>query len=1354
MNTINHWTYLLSVLIFSLLVQPVQAAPTNFVYEGVLEDSSGPITTASTLILRIYDPNEGCLLYEEQQSVTPNTDGSFSIRIGSATGDAKRTSNDPGLAMGSVFAASGVVRATATANCTGGYSALNSDNRRLVINVNGSDLTPSIEISSAPFAISAGSAEKIGSYDSTKILRTDGTAPITALNDAKVTILQNLLNGTLASTPTSSGEVASKGYVDSVASAMLPSSTTFAGDVSGTYNTLSVNALKGKAIDDTGIASGKILKYDGTKWIMASDNVGSSLSLADGKIFVGNASGPAEVSMSGDASLSNTGVLSLSSIITAGSVGGASSVPVITYDSKGRVTSVTSATVNDSTKLPLNGGVMSGSIDMGNQAISNAGDISMAANKNFKLSNNPTGGTSAGQMWFDGTDIKFHDGTSVRTLGVAGAGITSFNGSASSSQSLATGTAGDAPNWTSNAGTGVHTLNIPMATSSGTVTGGLLSNAEYQALNAKQSNSLPSAKIWVGNASGGAEAQAVGGDVTMDSAGAITVIKTQSAAASKLLQLTSGSVAVTKGVDIAGTTSGALSLKVPASVTSYPLVFPNAQGGLGQVLSNDGAGALSWVTPAAGLNPALSGGKIWVGNSANMAEPMTLNGDVSSVSNSGAVVINKTTAAAANQILALDTNGIANAQGIGLQNGGMVKLMPAASTSNYTLRLPAATPAANQILKSDGSGNFSWVNMPAGGGVNSLIVNSPLANLGTVTDPQLALGDPGGGYPFMRWNGSAWVGTHLNVANLRSSIGPSFVQQFPTNCTPSQTLTWMSAADIYQCQDIIINDMVKRTTANVAFYVSNIGDDTLCNGSTTFGSGSAPNCAFRTLQGALDKIPEIVKHNVTIYLDSDLSVTGPGQKIAAINKAVAAQDAVNGPLIRIEGNSGMIKNIYGNGYTDSTGIVVGPMSRGVIFRNINFNNFGQEALNVDGGIVLLDNVNFSNNSTAIRASSGARVMHTAGGLSIYLSNSATNGSRGIDINQASMGTEMGMFIDVGSNQNNTGIRVNQGELGIEGGFTQINGISGGYVTGIEVGTGGNLYVESGSTLRLNMGSNMNSTALNVRGGKMSVSGALELMNIYGQGLVCDSGANCELYGTFMANSGFARPYVSVRGGSFMLAQGYFEIGSPEASGSAGLEVSDNSTFKFSSMSGPSTFMMTGSNNSGNVAIRLKNKSAFVAEGFTSPNFDVSNYENLFEALGGSSFTFEGNFSGNPPIPGSAYIDESSFAKNNTTITNFPSPKRRCSGGMIPIGTGAGGFCIDPSNDPMGSVFYSTALNACQSRGLKLCSKVQYIKYCAAGNSTSGNLWSESVEDVNCTASGVNATQNTSFNNSYNFRCCQ
>ena len=80
------------------------------------------------------------------------------------------------------------------------------------------------------------------------------------------------------------------------------------------------------------------------------------------------------------------------------------------------------------------------------------------------------------------------DGTTISWASVAAGGITSLNGLSTSVQTFAIGTSGTAVNWSSS-GT-VHTLNIPMA-STASVTGGLLSNVDYQKIPFKdQSNTF------------------------------------------------------------------------------------------------------------------------------------------------------------------------------------------------------------------------------------------------------------------------------------------------------------------------------------------------------------------------------------------------------------------------------------------------------------------------------------------------------------------------------------------------------------------------------------------------------------------------------------------------------------------------------------------------------------------------------------------------------------------------------------------------------------------------------------------------------------------------------------------------
>jgi hypothetical protein len=113
--------------------------------------------------------------------------------------------------------------------------------------------------------------------------------------------------------------------------------------------------------------------------------------------------------------------------------------------------------------------------------------------------------TDIGKTWYNssGNLIKYWNGTLAKTLGVSGVGITTLNGLTGVSQTFANGATGDAPLFNSS-GT-VHTLNIPLASSAGTVTAGLISNADYLAFNSKQA--------------GGNYLTALTGDVTASGSG-------------------------------------------------------------------------------------------------------------------------------------------------------------------------------------------------------------------------------------------------------------------------------------------------------------------------------------------------------------------------------------------------------------------------------------------------------------------------------------------------------------------------------------------------------------------------------------------------------------------------------------------------------------------------------------------------------------------------------------------------------------------------------------------------------------------------------------------------------------------
>lgn len=213
---------------------------------------------------------------------------------------------------------------------------------------------------------------------------------------------------------------------------------------------------------------------------------------------------------------------------------------------------------------------------------------------------------------------------------------------------------------------------------------------------------------------------------------------------------------------IMGSTSGAISMFATGVVTPYNLNWPLTQGGSSTVLTNDGAGNLSWgaggggsgvtTLAAIGSTPNANAGTI-SGTTLNL-QPAdgTFGGVVTTAAQTFAgaktfasifsPIFSSTTAnAAASGILRLaNTNLIAwrnaaNSADVSLAlnasdnlelsaggftlNGstsGQITIFANATTTNYSIFMPATQGGASSVLTNDGAGNLSW---GAGGGGGS-----------------------------------------------------------------------------------------------------------------------------------------------------------------------------------------------------------------------------------------------------------------------------------------------------------------------------------------------------------------------------------------------------------------------------------------------------------------------------------------------------------------------------------------------------------------------------------------------------------------------------------------------------------
>ena len=334
------------------------------------------------------------------------------------------------------------------------------------------------------------------------------------------------------------------------------------------------------------------------------------------------------------AALLTSGILNTAQLPTAGTAG---TYAKVTTDAYGRVTAGTTLTSSDVTSslgfTPINkaGDTMTGALNHGGTDILNAGNIQMAASKTLALSGNaadPTGLVSGdkGKTWFNSTtnQIKYWNGSAAVALGIAGSGLSSFNGQTGNTQTLATpGTTGTAPAWVSAAN--AHTLNIPLA-STGSVTAGLISNSDYNTFNGKVAGVTSGTGVTVSTTGNIATVNlATAGTagtyakVTTDAYGRVTAGTTL---VSSDVTSSLGFTPINKAGDSMngalvlpanGLTAGTNQLVLANGNVGIGSTAPGAKldvngtikitGGIpgaGKVLTSDAAGLASWTTPLSG----------------------------------------------------------------------------------------------------------------------------------------------------------------------------------------------------------------------------------------------------------------------------------------------------------------------------------------------------------------------------------------------------------------------------------------------------------------------------------------------------------------------------------------------------------------------------------------------------------------------------------------------------------------------------------------------------------------------------------------------------------------------------------
>lgn len=592
----------------------------------------------------------------------------------------------------------------------------------------------------------------------------------------------------------------------------------------------------------------------------------------------------------------------------------------------------------------------------------------------------------------------------------------------------------------------------------------------------------------------------------------------------------------------------------------------------------------------------------------------------------GAVIVN-TTGAVTSPEMTTKTLKVKNTTGT-----NSITLRAPSTLTDYTLTLPSSSGSAGEVLSTDGTGGLSWIT-PSGGGGGGAPTGAASGDLGgsypnpSVTRLQGHLVSNSAPNPgdFFRYNGSQWGSSVMTVAdvdNLQAQLDARIrADQMPSSCGPNQTLYFVSPTNAWTCANLVgLTSGSFRTTTSLTLYVRSTGSDSSCDGSSAT-VGSPPACPFATLKKALAAVPENVEHDVTIDVQGAQTLT----ETLVIGHRLHYG---SGRLLKIEGTGGGA-SLLSDSSVGQAGMIVMAPARGVHLKGLTFTGFrGQSgvrdgtALRVDGGLVLLENVQFTNNSTALIAASG-------GGAHFYSSGSpSTNAitlasedkAQGVVIRGGEFGGMTNTTLTVtgsGGRQEQRLIRLELGEGHFEGVLNLTMGSSCTNCSALEIERGSSFEVSGPATFDGSSPSGSGFAAIQARGGSFSFrgSGTLTVMN-WGQGsaLRAEDGGRVRLSGPVsLGGAGSSGTPISLRSQSLLQVHSHLTIQS--SSSWSLVDLQNQSSALFESYGGTANWTFQGSG-SGR-AFSLDGQSLLTMSSNFSPYLSTTSLSTFVTASGGS-----------------------------------------------------------------------------------------------------------------------------------------